>query len=52
MAELGLANTETETVCGMSPDPVRHDTKGAPAYVIARKVADRLAGANIIEMSR
>nr|GLK22145.1 hypothetical protein GCM10017606_29730 [Microbacterium terregens] len=52
MAELGLSDTEIGSVCGMSPDTVRHYTKRARAYVIARKVAGVLAAANVTQMTR
>lgn len=52
MKEIGLDDTEIGLVCGMTPDTVRHYTKRARALVVARNVADRLAGGNIVEMGR
>lgn len=52
LAELGLNDSEIGVVVGMTPAIVRHYTKRARALMIARGVADRVTGGDVLQIRR
>lgn len=50
LAELGLSDTEIGSICGMTPETVRHYTKRARAYMIARGAAERITKGDVIAL--
>lgn len=52
LLELGLSDTETGSILGMSSDMVRHYGKRARALMIARGAAERVNGGNIVPLAR
>jgi integrase len=52
LAELGLSDTEIGSICGMTPETVRHYTKRARAYMIAQGAADRIGEADVLSLRR
>jgi integrase len=50
LAELGLNDSEIGAIVGMTPQIVRHYTKRARALMIARSVADRVTGGDVLQM--
>ena len=48
--ELGLSDTEIGSICGMTPETVRHYTKRARALMVARGVADRVTGGDVLPL--
>ena len=50
LAELGLSDTETGSICGMTPDTVRHYTKRARALMVARGAADRVTRGDVLPL--
>jgi integrase len=51
LAELGLNDVEVGSICGMTPDTVRHYTKRARALMIARGAADRVLGGDVVPLN-
>lgn len=52
LAELGLSDTEIGSICGMTPQTVRHYTKRSRALMIARGAADRVTGGDVLPLKR
>jgi hypothetical protein len=50
--ELGLSDTEIGSICGMTPDTVRHYTKRARALMVARGAADRVTRGDVLPLNR
>jgi integrase len=50
LAELGLSDTEIGSIVGMTPETVRHYTKRARAYMIARGAADRITRGDVLAL--
>ena len=50
LAELGLSDTEIGSICGMTPDTVRHYTKRARALMVARGAADRVTRGDVLPL--
>lgn len=50
LAELGLSDTEIGSVCGMTPETVRHYTKRARALMIAQGAAERIVKGDVIAL--
>ncbi|TKD52150.1 hypothetical protein FBR43_07015 [Sphingomonas baiyangensis] len=51
LVELGLSDTEVGSMLGMSPEMVRHYSKRARALMVARGIADRVAGGKIVALA-
>ena len=51
LAELGLSDTEIGSICGMTPDTVRHYTKRARALMVARGAADRVTRGDVLPLT-
>lgn len=52
LAELGLSDTEIGSICGMTPETVRHYTKRARALMVARGAAERIVGGEVLRMTK
>lgn len=52
LLELGLSDTETGSILGMSSEMVRHYGKRARALMIARGAAERVAAGAIVPLSK
>ena len=50
LAELGLSDTEIGSICGMTPDTVRHYTKRARALMVAQGAADRVTRGDVLSL--
>lgn len=48
LAELGLNDSEIGSICGMTPDTVRHYTKRARSLMVAQKVAAKIARGDVL----
>ncbi|PZU59794.1 MAG: hypothetical protein DI547_04780 [Sphingobium sp.] len=48
LAELGLSDVEGGSICGMTPETVRHYTKRARAYMIALGAASRVTKGDVL----
>lgn len=51
LVELGLSREEAGSICGMTPEMVDHYTKRKQVYLIAQRLADRVAGATVSGLS-
>lgn len=47
-AERGLNDSEIGTLCGMTPETVRHYTKRARSLIIAKSVADKITRGDVL----
>lgn len=52
LSELGLSDTEIGSICGMTPDTVRHYAKRARALMVARGAADRVTRGDVLPLNR
>ncbi len=50
LAELGLSDREIGSICGMTPETVRHYTKRARSLMVARGAADRVKGGDVLPL--
>lgn len=50
LAEMGLNDSEIGAIVGMTPQTVRHYTKRKRAYMIARGVAERVIGGDVLPL--
>jgi integrase len=48
LAELGLSDTEIGSICGMTAETVRHYTKRARAYMVARGAVERIVKGDVL----
>lgn len=48
LKELGLNDTEVGSICGMTPETVRHYTKRARALMVARGAAERIVKGDVV----
>ncbi|MFV0622385.1 tyrosine-type recombinase/integrase [Sphingomonas sp. ac-8] len=48
LKELGLNDDQIGSICGMTPDTVRHYTKRARALMVARTAADRITSGDVL----
>ena len=49
--KLGLSDTEIGSICGMTPETVRHYTKRARSLMVARGAADRVTRGDVLSLT-